>query len=98
MLKFFAFSPLGEYLTGRRIMKAELEYQRQGESSVPVSRSEAELDIRPVPRATYRIQFHRNFRLLQAIELGPDLSELGFSHLYASPLLKAWVLRCFRWN
>src|ERR1035441_8087935 len=41
------------------------------------------------PRATYRIQFNSGFSLRQAAELVPYLHELGVSHLYASPLLKA---------
>ncbi|MCU0785230.1 MAG: alpha-amylase family glycosyl hydrolase, partial [Verrucomicrobia bacterium] len=42
-----------------------------------------------VPRATYRLQFNRDFKLRRAIELVPYLHELGISHIYASPLLKA---------
>jgi maltooligosyltrehalose synthase len=42
-----------------------------------------------VPRATYRFQFHRGFTLRRALELVPYLSDLGVSHVYASPLLKA---------
>ncbi len=44
---------------------------------------------RMAPRATYRLQFNRDFTLRQAIALVPYLHELGISHLYASPLLKA---------
>jgi (1->4)-alpha-D-glucan 1-alpha-D-glucosylmutase len=42
-----------------------------------------------VPRATYRLQFHAGFTLRHALALVPYLHELGLSHLYASPLLKA---------
>lgn len=42
-----------------------------------------------VPRATYRLQFHRGFTLRHAIVLLPYLDALGVSHIYASPLLKA---------
>jgi (1->4)-alpha-D-glucan 1-alpha-D-glucosylmutase len=42
-----------------------------------------------LPRATYRIQFRSGFSLRSAINLIPYLSELGISHLYASPLLLA---------
>jgi len=42
-----------------------------------------------VPRATYRFQFHKGFTLRDARELVPFLAELGVSHVYASPLLKA---------
>ena len=41
------------------------------------------------PRATYRLQFHGGFTLRQVIELVPYLHDLGISHIYASPLLKA---------
>lgn len=43
----------------------------------------------PPLRATYRLQFHRGFTLRQATALVPYLSELGISHVYASPLLCA---------
>jgi (1->4)-alpha-D-glucan 1-alpha-D-glucosylmutase len=42
-----------------------------------------------VPRATYRIQFNKDFRFEDAANLAPYLSELGISHVYASPYLKA---------
>ncbi|HTB86190.1 MAG TPA: malto-oligosyltrehalose synthase [Candidatus Sulfotelmatobacter sp.] len=42
-----------------------------------------------IPRATYRVQFHERFRLLDALALVPYLHELGISHLYASPLFAA---------
>ena len=42
-----------------------------------------------VPCAAYRLQFHRGFTLRRAIELVPYLHDLGISHVYASPLLKA---------
>jgi (1->4)-alpha-D-glucan 1-alpha-D-glucosylmutase len=42
-----------------------------------------------VPVATYRLQFHKQFRFADAIKLVPYLKELGISHLYASPFLKA---------
>jgi (1->4)-alpha-D-glucan 1-alpha-D-glucosylmutase len=42
-----------------------------------------------LPIATYRIQFRSGFTLRSAIDLIPYLSELGISHIYASPLLLA---------
>lgn len=42
-----------------------------------------------VPRATYRLQFNRDFTFRQATEILPYLQELGISHCYASPYLKA---------
>lgn len=41
------------------------------------------------PLSTYRIQFHKEFRLEQARELVTYLHDLGVSHLYASPFLEA---------
>jgi len=40
-------------------------------------------------RATYRLQFHREFTFRDAQTLVPYLAGLGISHLYASPLLEA---------
>ncbi len=41
------------------------------------------------PRATYRLQFNRDFTFDDAAALVPYLHRLGISHCYASPLLKA---------
>jgi (1->4)-alpha-D-glucan 1-alpha-D-glucosylmutase len=41
------------------------------------------------PRATARLQFHRDFTLDDAVALVPYFARLGISHLYASPLLTA---------
>jgi (1->4)-alpha-D-glucan 1-alpha-D-glucosylmutase len=38
-----------------------------------------------VPSATYRIQFHLNFRFADAEQIVPYLHQMGISHLYASP-------------
>ena len=47
-------------------------------------------DMPPVvPRATYRLQFHKDFGFDHATELAPYLARLGVSHLYASSYLKA---------
>jgi (1->4)-alpha-D-glucan 1-alpha-D-glucosylmutase len=40
-------------------------------------------------RATYRLQFHRQFTFRDAIELLPYLAALGISHIYASPITEA---------
>ena len=42
-----------------------------------------------IPRATYRIQFFRDFGFDDAARIAPYLSSLGISHVYASPYLKA---------
>ncbi len=41
------------------------------------------------PRATYRLQFHKEFGFDRATALAPYLARLGISHVYASPYLKA---------
>ena len=42
-----------------------------------------------VPRATYRLQFTRDFGFVQAAQLVAYLHELGISHCYTSPCLRA---------
>ena len=42
-----------------------------------------------IPLATYRLQFHPGFTLRDAAALADYLSDLGVSHLYASPYLQA---------
>ena len=44
---------------------------------------------KPVPRATYRLQFTKDFGFAQAADLAPYLAKLGISHIYASPYLRA---------
>jgi (1->4)-alpha-D-glucan 1-alpha-D-glucosylmutase len=44
---------------------------------------------KPIPRATYRLQFTKDFGFAQAADLASYLAELGISHVYASPYLPA---------
>ncbi len=44
---------------------------------------------RPLPESTYRLQFHAGFTFRDALAITPYLSELGVTHCYASPYLKA---------
>lgn len=46
-------------------------------------------EVPEVPRATYRIQFNKNFNFADASRIAPYLGLLGVSHIYASPYLKA---------
>ncbi len=46
-------------------------------------------DVRPIPRATYRLQFNAGFGFTDAARLAPYLAELGVSQVYCSPYLKA---------
>jgi (1->4)-alpha-D-glucan 1-alpha-D-glucosylmutase len=43
----------------------------------------------PPPRATYRLQFHKDFTFDDASKIVPYLSDLGISHVYASPIQAA---------
>ena len=45
--------------------------------------------IPAAPRATYRLQLTKDFGFDDAAALAPYLKDLGISHLYASPFLKA---------
>ncbi|RYD81324.1 MAG: malto-oligosyltrehalose synthase [Verrucomicrobiaceae bacterium] len=42
-----------------------------------------------IPRATYRIQFHKGFNFRDGRAIVPYLHDLGISHVYASPIFKA---------
>jgi (1->4)-alpha-D-glucan 1-alpha-D-glucosylmutase len=42
-----------------------------------------------IPRATYRLQFNKDFGFASAAAIAPYLARLGVSHVYASPWLKA---------
>ena len=42
-----------------------------------------------VPGATYRLQFHKDFRFVDGRDLVPYLNELGITDLYSSPRYKA---------
>jgi (1->4)-alpha-D-glucan 1-alpha-D-glucosylmutase len=42
-----------------------------------------------IPRATYRLQLHQDFTFADATAIVPYLAELGISHVYCSPYLRA---------
>src|ERR1700685_1397078 len=44
---------------------------------------------RPRPESTYRLQFNPGFTFRDAVAIAPYLAELGVTHCYASPYLKA---------
>jgi (1->4)-alpha-D-glucan 1-alpha-D-glucosylmutase len=55
-----------------------------------LERVAADLAAAPTrPEATYRLQFHKGFDFRAAAAVTPYLAELGVSHVYASPYLKA---------
>lgn len=43
----------------------------------------------PVPRASYRLQLNKDFTFSDAASLAPYLADLGISHAYLSPILRA---------
>src|SRR5689334_10852821 len=53
------------------------------------ARRVSERAVRKIPRATYRLQFRKEFGFEDAAEIAPYLASLGISHVYASPYLKA---------
>jgi (1->4)-alpha-D-glucan 1-alpha-D-glucosylmutase len=60
-----------------------------GATSQAPAAHEVRLDQVEIPNSTYRLQFNRDFTFAQATELVHYLRELGISHCYASPYLKA---------
>jgi len=61
--------------------------------SAPLPVSGGPADFHPehadVPRATYRLQMNKEFGFAAAEAVLPYLADLGISHVYASPFLKA---------
>jgi (1->4)-alpha-D-glucan 1-alpha-D-glucosylmutase len=76
--------------------KLPLELERWGADAhvtalpeIMAERAAGKAAPQTTPVATYRLQFHKGFRFADALKLVPYLAELGVSHLYASPFLKA---------
>jgi (1->4)-alpha-D-glucan 1-alpha-D-glucosylmutase len=57
--------------------------------SAPVTHRLGSREVDKAPGATYRLQFNSDCTLAQAHALVSYLYDLGISHIYASPLLKA---------
>jgi (1->4)-alpha-D-glucan 1-alpha-D-glucosylmutase len=80
---------LEDWPRDRRVRRiaAKLAQLRGGRSA----RREAPpgLENARIPRATYRVQLHGGFTFRDAHALVPYLAELGFSHIYCSPYLRA---------
>lgn len=60
--------------------------RRRGGARRPAS---ALLPIDAIPRATYRVQLHHEFRFTDVTAVVPYLAALGISHVYCSPYLRA---------
>lgn len=65
-----------------------LRSERGTAANAPDEASKAQRSA-DIPRATYRLQFNREFTFTQATALVPYLAQLGISHCYASSYLKA---------
>lgn len=57
---------------------------RQCRRPFPAGRAQAQ-----VPRATYRLQLHKEFGFMEATRILPYLARLGVSHVYCSPIQRA---------
>jgi (1->4)-alpha-D-glucan 1-alpha-D-glucosylmutase len=69
-------------------ISAHLRAVRPGLRSRTSALAPQEVQAR-VPRATYRLQFHKDFGFDDAIRVLPYLAELGVSHVYCSPIQRA---------
>lgn len=71
------------------LLAAAIRQERGSAVSPPVAEVHGPGLAARIPRATYRLQLNRDFTFSQAAELVPYLAELGISHCYLSPFLKA---------
>ena len=55
----------------------------------PLARDRKKLSHADLPTAFYRLQMHKDFTFSQAADILGYLAELGISHCYMSPILKA---------
>jgi (1->4)-alpha-D-glucan 1-alpha-D-glucosylmutase len=64
---------------------------KRGAAQVPHGSREpvVPLPLAAIPRATYRMQLHRDFTFVDVAALVPYLAALGVSHVYCSPYLTA---------
>jgi (1->4)-alpha-D-glucan 1-alpha-D-glucosylmutase len=66
-----------------------LNAERPHRLALPDAPPRAAPRVLVVPRCTYRLQLHADFRLPDATALIPYLAALGVSHVYCSPYLRA---------
>ncbi|MGO4571840.1 malto-oligosyltrehalose synthase [Microvirga sp. 2TAF3] len=70
---------------GSRFAKLAAALAEEGRDARPRAAALAS----PPPRATYRLQFHKDFTFDDAAAIVPYLAKLGISHVYASPIQTA---------
>ncbi|AVP57835.1 malto-oligosyltrehalose synthase [Pulveribacter suum] len=68
---------------------AAMREERGGGCAVAIDQPLPDLETADVPRATYRVQFHKGSTFAQISQVVPYLHALGVSHLYSSPYLCA---------
>ncbi|HSE01216.1 MAG TPA: malto-oligosyltrehalose synthase [Burkholderiales bacterium] len=68
---------------------AEALRQERGVGAQPRTVAGTARSAAVIPRATYRLQLNRDFTFRDAAAVVPYLSELGISHVYCSPYLRA---------
>jgi len=73
----------------RRFVETLREERGSAVQPPPMASGQTLRDGAAIPRATYRLQFNRDFTFAMAAEHVPFLAALGISHCYASPLLMA---------
>src|SRR5919201_3486440 len=76
-------SAAGLVRVGRRVTHHRVRQERGHAVPRPL------VNVPPPPAETYRLQFHAGFTFDHARRLVPYLYELGVSHVYASPYLRA---------
>ncbi len=93
----------GQHPNWRRKLPLALERFPEDQHFIDLARAMTNLRGRPrpapaprvsaattrIPRATYRVQLHRDFTFAHAAEQADYLARLGVSHLYCSPYLRA---------
>jgi (1->4)-alpha-D-glucan 1-alpha-D-glucosylmutase len=68
---------------------AAIDAERRALPRQSAARSHRSPEDLALPQATYRLQFNRDFTFAHATRLLPYVRDLGISHVYASPYLKA---------
>ena len=82
--------PLHALATGERMLGLAAQLRAVRPASRTHAAQEAPADLRArVPRATYRLQFHKDFGFDDAVRVLPYLAQLGVSHVYCSPIQRA---------
>ena len=80
---------LEHFPADERFVELARMFENERDTGRSVDPSPAQALQAKIPRATYRVQLHGEFRFADAVALVPYLAQLGISHLYCSPFLRA---------